>query len=246
RRIAAVQEANALRSGQATRGIGLTGAGTNAGRSAYDILRSGTADVAGALGDYSGGRAQDLAYRMAPASVYDRIAGYQTQANVGNARNALQAGQNMLPYYASLANAGIGLAGAGVRALKDSDWWGKGGTGDLSYSASGGDPSGVATAGNYWTGAGEDLAGSGVADYASWGDSAKDIDWSQVGNYYMSRGGDVPGRGSYDTVRAMLTPQEFVVRRPFSTKALPALKHLNAGHFGAAARDLAKVARVAR
>lgn len=74
------------------------------------------------------------------------------------------------------------------------------------------------------------------------GDSAPDI----TGDFTWAEGGRIPGRGAYDHVKAILTPQEYVIRRPVAVQAKGALDRLNAGDFGGAARKLARTASVAR
>lgn len=67
-----------------------------------------------------------------------------------------------------------------------------------------------------------------------------------AGGFYDATGGRVPGKGAYDHVRAILTPHEFVIKRPVAEKARGALESLNAGDFSGAARKLARSASVAR
>ncbi len=63
---------------------------------------------------------------------------------------------------------------------------------------------------------------------------------------FIARGGRIPGQGAYDHVKALLTPREYVIRRPVAMRAKSALDRLNAGDFGGAARRLAHVASTAR
>lgn len=43
----------------------------------------------------------------------------------------------------------------------------------------------------------------------------------------MARGGQVPGAGNTDKVKTLLTPGEFVVRKPIAKKVRPMLEALN-------------------
>lgn len=89
--------------------------------------------------------------------------------------------------------------------------------------------------------------GGGTADIlrdvgGSGGGEALDV----TGGYFVAGGGRIPGRGDYDHVPAVLTPQEFVIRRPVAMKARPALERLNSGDFSGAARKLARIGSLAR
>jgi hypothetical protein len=63
------------------------------------------------------------------------------------------------------------------------------------------------------------------------------------GRYAFKRGGKVPGKGAKDSVPAMLTPGEFVVKKTAATRNLPALQRMNKGSVvshGQSAKDLGR------
>lgn len=146
------------------------------------------------------------------------------QVGIANARNRTSLTPSYLNAYGQLANTGLGAAKGAY------DFFNAPGTdaqiaNTRDYGLTSEQPS--------WSASGSDSGGGG-------GDSV------DITGGYLADGGRVRGEGAYDHVRAMLTPQEFVVRRPVAMKALPALKELNEGDYDQAVRKLAQVARVAR
>lgn len=91
-----------------------------------------------------------------------------------------------------------------------------------------------------------DSAIAGVRDAGLTTDTSYGPAVEVTGGDFLAAGGQIPGRGDYDHVPAVLTPQEFVVRRPVAVKARPALERLNSGDFRGAARKLARIGSLAR
>jgi len=67
-------------------------------------------------------------------------------------------------------------------------------------------------------------------DQMAFGDGTKSVVQNLFGNGFAT-GGMVPGSGVGDTVPAMLTPGEYVIRKDVAAKMMPFLAKLNAGGF---------------
>lgn len=221
RRINAANAASGLRTGQVNRGLSMTNAGANQGIGAYGMIGNAL---------------------QGEGNAYARLAGLQSDVNMGNARNNASLTPSYLSAYGNLANFGLGALGGVYKYLTRGNGVGSLGTGDAA-------PSDNYTNADAWGG------NTGVTDYGAGADTGGGGDWGEGidwgGNFFArggrvrplaAGGGRIGGRGAYDHIRAVLTPGEFVVKRPIAQKAYPALKALNSGHYRHAARDLARVA----